>query len=458
MVLDKLGSSLKSTLEKITGAKFVDKKLINDLVKDIQKALLQSDVNVQLVFSLTNSIKERALNEETPSTLTKKEHLVNIVYEELVKFLGKEEYNIEIKKKPTKIMLVGLFGNGKTTCAGKLAKYFQKRGNKVAVIQTDTWRPAAYEQLQQLAKQINVTFFGDKQGKNPTSIYKKYEPELNKYDVVIVDTAGRDALSEELISELKELHQAVQADHKFLVIGGDVGQGAQKQAQTFHDTVNVTGVIITKLDGTSKGGGALSACAVTDTNVVFIGVGEKIDDLEHFVPQRFVSRLLGMGDLEGLLEKAKHALSDTNVEDLQEKFLEGRFNLVDLYEQMSALRNMGPLGKVMELIPGMGKLKIPKELIQDQEKNLEKWKYIIDSCTKEEREDADIIDNERVERIALGSGTDVSDVRQLLKQYKQSKKMMKMFKGGGGKKMKQMMKQFGGKMPDPSMLGEMGKF
>jgi len=458
MVLDKLGSSLKSTLEKITGAKFVDKKLINDLIKDIQKALLQSDVNVQLVFKLTNSIKERALNEETPSTLTKKEHLVNIVYEELVKFLGKEEYNIDIKKKPTKIMLVGLYGSGKTTTTGKLAKYFQKRGNKVAVMQTDTWRPAAYEQLEQLSKQINVAFLGDKNEKNPTAIYKKFEPELDKYDIVIIDTAGRHSLDTELIEELKNLHSVVQADHKFLVIGGDVGQGAQTQAQTFHDTVGVTGVIITKLDGTSKGGGALSACVITDTNVVFIGVGEKVDDLEHFVPERFVSRLLGMGDLEGLLEKAKHALSETNAQDIQEKFMEGNFSLLDLYEQVNSLKKMGPLGKIMDLIPGMGKMKIPKELIQDQEKNLEKWKYIIDSCTPEERENADIIGGERAERIASGSGTDVSDVRQLLKQYKQSKKMMKMFKGGGGKKMKQMMKQFGGQMPDPSMLGKIGKF
>ncbi len=457
MVLEKLGTSLKATLEKITGSRFIDKKLVNDLVKDIQKALLQSDVNVQLVLKLTDEIKRRALEEETPGAITKKEHLVNIVYEELVKFLGKEEYKIEVSEKPTKIMLVGLFGNGKTTTAGKIAKYFQKRGKRVAVMQTDTWRPAAYEQLEQLALQINIPFLGIKNEKNPVKIYKKFEKELDQFDVVIIDTAGRDALSQDLIEELKSLHKEVNAQHKFLVIGGDVGQGAQTQAQTFHEIVGVTGVIITKLDGTSKGGGALSACSVTQAPVAFIGVGEKIDDLEHFVPERFVSRLLGMGDIEGLLEKAREAISEEKAEDIGTKFMEGNFNLIDLYEQMKAIKSMGPLGKVMEMIPGMGKLQIPKELIQDQEKNLEKWKYIIDSCTKEELEDPDLIDNKRTERIAKGSGTDPSEIRQLVKQYKQSQKMVKMFKGGGGKKMKQMMKQFGGKLPDPSMLDKLGK-
>jgi signal recognition particle subunit SRP54 len=457
MVLDKLGGSLKSALEKITGAKFVDKKLVNDLAKEIQRALLQSDVNVELVFQLTNSIKKRALEEETPGTLTKKEHLVNIVYEELVKFVGKEEVKLDTTKKPTKIMLVGLFGNGKSTSAGKLAKYFQKRGKKVAVMQTDTWRPAAYEQLEQLAKQIDVKFFGKKGEKNPSNIYKEFESQLKEFDIVIVDTAGRDALSDDLVKELSDLHYIVQADHKLLVIGGDIGQTAKKQAQTFHDTVGVTGVIITKLDGTSKGGGALSACSVTDAPVMFIGVGEKIDDLEHFVPERFISRLLGMGDLEGLLEKAKDAISEDQAQDLGAKFMSGNFSLIDLYEQMSALKKMGPLGKVMDLIPGMGKLQIPKEMLQDQEKNIDTWRYIMDSCTKQELEDPEIIDGERVERIAKGSGTDIKEVRALLKQYKQSKKMVKMFKGGGGKKMKKMMKQFGGKLPDPSMLQNMGK-
>ena len=455
MVLDKLGSSLKATLEKITGAKFVDKKLVNELAKEIQKALLQSDVNVQLVFDLSNKIKDRALNEETPGALTKKEHLVNIVYEELVSFVGKEEYKIDSAKKPTKIMLVGLFGNGKTTTAAKIAKYFMKRGKKVAVMQTDTWRPAAYHQLKQLAEKINVTFLGSQELKDPLEIYNKYKPELDKFDIVIIDTAGRDALSDELVEELNKLHALVQADEKFLVVGADLGQAAKKQAEFFHDTVKVTGVIITKLDGSAKGGGALTACAVTEAPVVFIGVGESVDDLEHFVPERFMSRLLGMGDLQSLLEKAKEAISEEDAKDLGEKFLSGEFTLIDLYTQMQAMKKMGSISKLLDMIPGMGS-KIPKELISGQEENLKKWKFIMDSCTKEELENPDIISLERVERIASGSGTTVEEVRQLLKHYKQSKKLVKMMKGGGNRKMKQLMKQFGGQMPDPSMLEGMG--
>src|SRR3989344_279627 len=274
MVLEKLGESLKSTISKITGAAFVDEKLINELVKDIQRALLQSDTNVQLVFSLSNAIKERA-KEKTPPGITKREQLIKIVYEELTNFLGKEVREIKIEKKPTKIMLVGLFGSGKTTTAGKLAKFYKKRGLKVAVMATDTWRPAAYDQLEQLAKTVGVDFFGIKKEKDPVTIYLSFEKKLPAYDIILIDTAGRDALSEELIEELNQLSSTIQADERLLVISADIGQAAQKQAKAFHDTCKITGVIVTKLEGTAKGGGALSACAVTQAPIKFIGVGEK---------------------------------------------------------------------------------------------------------------------------------------------------------------------------------------
>ena len=443
MVLDSLGNSLKSTLKKISDAIFIDEKLINELVKDIQKALLKSDVNVKLVLDLSGKMKERLLNEKTPSSISKKEHLVNIIYEELVNFLGsgeKEDYKTKIlSKKPFKLMLVGLFGSGKTTTTGKLARYFKKRGVNVAIISTDTWRPAAFDQLSQLGKDVGVSVFGDKSIKDPSKIYKKFEKELDKFDLVIVDTAGRDALSDDLILELEGLNKTVNPNDTFLVISADIGQSAEKQADAFHKSCNVNGVIITKLDGTARGGGALIACSVTGAKVKFIGVGEKSTDFEEFKPENFVSRLLGMGDLEGLLEKTKEAFEDKNVEDLGKKFLKGDFNLIDLFEQMQSMRKMGPLTKLMDLIPGMSS--VPKDMLEGQEEKLDKWKYIMQSMTKQELEEPEIISGNRVARISEGSGCSSSDVRSLLKQYRQSKKMMKMMKGGSEKDMQKMMQK-----------------
>ncbi|MBU1875906.1 MAG: signal recognition particle receptor subunit alpha [Nanoarchaeota archaeon] len=443
MVLEKLGDSLKNTLNKITKSIFVDEKLINELVKDIQRALLQSDTNVQLVFDLSKKIKERA-KENTPVGITKREYLIKVVYEELTNFLGKEAHEIKITKRPTQIMLVGLFGSGKTTTIGKLAKFYKKRGYKICVIQTDTWRPAAYDQLKQLAENVGVDFFGIKKEKDPVNIYLSFEERLKDYDLVLIDTAGRDALSEELIEELNNLHKVIQADEKLLVISADIGQAAEKQAQAFHDTCSVTGVIITKLEGTAKGGGALSACAVTKSPIVFIGVGEKVDDLEAFHPQRFVGRLIGMGDLESLLEKAKEVISEEDAKDMQEKFIKGEFSLIDLYQQMESMKKMGSFKKIMEMIPGMGSLKLPTEMLDVQEGKLEKWRYAMDSMTKKELEDPDIIAADRADRIAAGSGLKIGEIRELLKQYRQSKKMMKMFKGE--KDMGKLMKRMGGKM------------
>ncbi len=444
MVLEKLGDSLKSTLEKIARAVFVDEKLINELVKEIQRALLQADVNVKLVFELSSKIKKRALEEDTLKGLTKKEQVINIVYEELVAFLGGEGYKIEIKKKPFKIMLVGLFGSGKTTTAGKLAKFFQKRAGKISMIQLDVWRPAAFKQLEQLGKQLNITVFGDEKEKDPVKIYKKFESKLKEFDLVIIDTAGRDALSDDLIKELNKINSVVKADERLLVISADIGQAAEKQATAFHDTCNITGVIITKMEGTAKGGGALSACSVTKAPVKFIGIGEKLNDFEEFNPNGFVSRLLGMGDIEALLEKAREAITEEEAMDMSKKFLKGEFNMIDLYEQMQAMKKMGPISKIMELVPGMGQLKLPKEVLDVQQQKLEKWRFIMDSCTKEELEDPELISGARIDRISKGSGVNAKEVRELIKQYRQSKKLMKMFKGGNMKNMEKMMKKLPG--------------
>ena len=445
MVLGKLGSSLKNTMQKIAKSLFVDEKLINELVKDIQRALLQADVNVELVFELTKKIKERALKEKELKALTKKEHLINIVYEELVSFLGKEKYELQIKKKPFKIMLVGLFGSGKTTTAGKLARFFTKRGHKVALVGLDVHRPAAMEQIEQVALQAKVPVYLDKEEKDPLTIWGYSKDKFAQYDILIIDTAGRDALSEDLIKEIETLNKKIEPDENLLVISADIGQAAQKQAEQFHKSCGITGVVATKMDGTAKAGGALSACAVTKAPIKFIGVGEKTEDIEQFNPEGFVGRLLGMGDLEALLEKAKGAIKEEDAEDLGKRFLKGEFSLIDLYEQMSAMKKMGSLSKIIEMVPGFSQLKLPKEMLDVQEKKLEKWRYAMNSFTKEELEDPESVDRSRIERVSNGSGVSVKDIRELLKQYKQSKKMIKMMKGKGD--MDKLMKKFGGQLP-----------
>lgn len=452
MVLDKLGESLRNTLRKVSSALFVDDTLLNELVKDIQRALLQSDVNVKMVLDIAKNIKTRFKQDKTPPGLSQKDHLIHIVYSELAALLGTESPPINIEThKPFTIMLVGLFGNGKTTTAGKLAKYYQKRGKRIALLSTDTWRPAAFEQLQQLGKQIDVSVFGDPTNKDPVAIYNQYKPQLDKHDVVIVDTAGRDALNDELIDEITQLRSAVDAQEVFLVIAAEVGQAAQRQAQAFHDSCNVTGVIITRLDGTAKGGGAIAACAITKAPVRFIGVGEKIDAFEPFRAQGFVGRLLGMGDMESLLERTQEAFNQQDAQDITKRLLKGEFTLIDLYEQMQSIKKMGPIAKVMELIPGFSQMQIPKEALSVQEEKMTLWRHIMDSCTLKELEDPSIINHARVQRIAKGSGTSETEVRELLKQHKQAKKMLKMVKGGGTgnpKQLKRMMQKMGkGRIP-----------
>ena len=445
MVLENLSNSLKETLKKVARAIFVDSKLIDELIKDIQRALLQADVNVQLVFDLSKRIKERALDEKTPSVISKKEHLINIVYEELVKFLGENKTEININKKPTKIMLIGLLGNGKSSTAGKLAKYFKNRGKKVCLIQLDVYRPSSLEQLQVLGESIGVDVFGDEGEKNALKIYKKFQKNFYKYDLVIVDTAGRHALDKELINEIEELNRYIKPDERILVIGADIGQGSKEQAEQFHKSCNITGIIVTKIDGTAKGGGALTGAAVSNAPIKFLSVGEKIDDLEEFNPKGFVGRLLGMGDLESLLEKAKLAIDEEKTKKLSKNLMEGRFDLIDLYEQMNSMRKIGPLSKILDMIPGVGGLGIPKEFLDNQEGKLDKWKILMNSMNKEELENPDIIDTNRAERIAKGSGCKPEEVRELLKQYKQSKKVIKLMKGTSDPA--KLMKKFKGKLP-----------
>jgi len=448
MVLEKLSNSLKDTLKKIARAVFVDEKLIDELVKDIQRALLAADVNVQLVFELTKDIKNRTLKETPPKGIEQKEYLIQIVYEELVRFLGEEKSEIKITKKPFKIMFIGLYGSGKTTSIGKIAKHYFKKGYKVASLGLDVHRPAAMDQLEQISKRVNISYFIDKKEKDPAKIYKKYENDLKKFDIVLIDTSGRDALSKDLIKEITTLNKKIKPHENLLVISADIGQAAEAQAKAFHDSGAITGIIVTKLDGTAKGGGSLTACNVTGAKIKFIGVGEKPEDLEEFNPKGFVSRLLGMGDLEALLEKTKEAITEEQAKDLGKRFLKGEFNFIGLYEQMESMSKMGPLSKIVELIPGFGSLNLPKEMLQVQEDKLKRWKYALQSMTKEELENPDLIDSSRMQRISKGSGVPASEVRDLIKQYKQSKKLIKFMKGAEEEQdITKLMKKFKGKLP-----------
>ncbi|MDP6845355.1 MAG: signal recognition particle receptor subunit alpha [Candidatus Nanoarchaeia archaeon] len=450
MVLDKLSDSLKNALKKLTSGK-VDKEAVAELCSEIKKSLISADVSIELARDIAKNIEKRALKEKVAGGLTAREHTVNIVYEELTNLLGKEFEEIPTELKPTKIMLVGLFGSGKTTTAGKLAKLYKKRGKKIALVQTDTWRPAAYAQLKQLADVLKVDFYGNAKERNPVKIYNAVKKDLEKYELVIIDTAGRDALNDELTKEIESIDKAVQAQTKLLVLSGDIGQAAQKTAESFHKAVGVTGVIVTKLDGTAKGGGALSAAAATKAKVNFIGVGEKLDAIEEFKPKNFVSRILGMGDLETLLEKAGEAIDQETAEKTAKNIMKGDISFTDLYNQMEALKKMGPLGQVTNMIPGMGKMNIPKHQLKEQEENMKIWKYLMDSMTVQEKDDPSLMNESRIQRIVKGSGRDETEMRDLIKQYKQMKKMMKSF-SGQSKKFARMQKLMG-KKGMPKMPG-----
>jgi signal recognition particle subunit SRP54 len=436
MVLEALGNSLRNTLKKIANASRIDADLVDEVVKEIQRALLQGDVNVKLVLELTKEIKRRALTEKPPAGMSSREHVVRIVYDELVKILGNTK---ELSLTKHVIMMIGLYGQGKTTTAGKLAKYFQKRGITTAMIAADIHRPAAVDQLVQIGKSINLPVY-TKPGENKAvKIVREGLNELKNYDVIIIDTAGRHSLEDDLIDEMKRISTIAKPDEKILVLDGSIGQAAGVQAKAFHESIGITGVMITKLDGTAKGGGAISAVAETKTPIIFIGVGEHIDDLEKFEPPRFISRLLGMGDIQSLLEKAQETVDEEEAEETAKKLMSGKFSLKDMYKQMEMMSSMGPLSKIMDMLPSAFAQNIKKEDVNVVQKRLKKFRVIMDSMTDFELENPTEIKSSRVARIARGAGVDQKDVRELLHQYNTSKKMMKGFMGN--RKMRKMLMQ-----------------
>jgi signal recognition particle subunit SRP54 len=451
-MLEKLGDVLKKTTNKIANAIFLDKNLVDSIIRDLQRALIEADVNIQLVKELSDKIRKVALDERIKG-LEKKEHMIKLLHEELVKILG--EYNqLKLKKGKNRIMLLGLYGAGKTTTIAKLGNYFAKRGNKVALVGLDVHRPAAPEQLKQLADKNKLTAFVDLKEKNALKIWKKYEKDLEKYDLVLIDTAGRHTLDKELIKEIKDLGKKINPTETILIMPADIGQAAKKQAQEFQDTLNVSGVIITRMDSTAKGGGALTACAETKAGVYFIATGEKINDLEEFKPEAFLSRLLGMGDLQTLLEKIKSVTDEGKQKQIQKNLESGKLTLDDVIDQVKSMGSLGGLDKIKSMIPGLGNAKIPEGMLENQEAKVAKWEHIIKSMTSEEKENPEILQKQtsRIGRIAKGAGVNNSEVRALLKQYDMLNEMLKtgdnldMSKGMSQKQMQKMMKKFGKKM------------
>jgi signal recognition particle subunit SRP54 len=447
-MLEKLGQVLKKATDKLANAIFLDKNLVDGIVRDLQRALIEADVSIILVKQLSDKIKKAALDERIKD-IEKKEHIIKLLHDELVKILG-ESKKLELKDK-SKIMLLGLYGAGKTTTIAKLGNWFAKRGKKVALVGLDVHRPAAKEQLKQLGEKNNLNVFVDMESNDAVATYKKFKKELDKYDLVLVDTAGRHTLDKELVQEIKDLNKEIKPTETILVMPADIGQAAKKLSQEFKEALDISGVIITRMDSSAKAGGALTACAETDAGVYFITNGEKINDLEEFDPETFLSRLLGMGDLQSLIQKIQSVTGEKDQEEMQKRLQEGKVSLEDVIEQVKSMNQLGGFGKLKNMIPGMGKAKISDDMLGAQEEKVKKWEHILKSMTKEERENPDLFEKQtsRIGRVAQGAGVNNSDVRALLKQYKMLQSMIKEQasfdpeKGMDMRQMQKLMKKFG---------------
>lgn len=439
-MLDNLRTSLGAALKKLVGASDVNEELIDSLCKDVQRALLQSDVNVRLVLTITQNLKKRSMEETPPKGLSRKDHIVSILYDELSRLMGNTGDIYAQNKQPEKqvisftpgkiniILMFGIQGSGKTTVTAKLARWLTKHGYHVGVIGADTWRPGALTQLKMNCVKINVEVFGDESNKDAPSIVKNginYFKEAGS-DVVIIDTAGRHKDEVELLEEMKSMYNISKPDLILLVIDGTIGQQAFSQAKSFHETVPVGGIIITKLDGTAKGGGALAASAVTGARIFFIGNGERIDDLEEFSPTRFVGRLLGMGDIKAILDLAKDLELQAD-ENQSKRVLSGKMTIEDFYSQMENVGKMG-FRNIIDNLPGLSGV-VKEDQIDVIQGKLEKWRFIIQSMSKHEKRNPEVINDSRRKRIARGSGVAEHDVKDLIKNFNNSKSMIKQSKG-----------------------------
>ena len=432
MIFEGLADKLQGALGKLKSKGKLTEKDVKDAMREVKLALLEADVNFKVVKDFIKKVQERAVGQEVMESLTPAQHVIKIVNEELTSLMGDVQSKITISPKPpTVLMMVGLQGAGKTTTSGKLGGYFKKQGKKPLLVACDIYRPAAIKQLQVVGEKLDIPVFsmGDKE--SPVNIAKAgYNHAIkNNNDLVIIDTAGRLHVDEALMDELKNIKSEVKPHEILLVVDSMTGQDAVNVAQSFNDALGVDGVILTKLDGDTRGGAALSIRAVKQKPIKFIGMGEKLDDLEPFHPDRMASRILGMGDILSLIEKAQENIDLDKAKELESKIKKQELDFEDFLEQMEQIQKMGPLNKVLEMIPGMGSMKDQLGDIDMNNKEIVRTKAIVQSMTKEERRNPSILNASRKKRIAKGSGTSVQDVNRLIKQFNEMKKMMKMFTG-----------------------------
>ncbi len=430
MALEGFKRRVLGSIGLLKGKRKVDEQTIKELSRSLRRALLEADFNVRQAKELTERIERRMIEDEPRPGVKLETHAMNLVYSELVRILGPAR---TIRPHNQTVLMVGLYGQGKTTTTAKLAEWWRRSHSaKVAVIEADVHRPGAYEQLSQMLDGSGVEVYGEPGSNDASKIVKNGLRKVGAADVVIIDTAGRDSLDGSLREELLEIAEVANASERFLVIDAQVGQAAGPMAETFHELVGVTGTIVTKLDGTARGGGALSAVATTGAPIVFVGEGERIGDLEKFESDRFISRLLGMGDIKGLIDLAPEDLDEEEAMRLTKRLMSGRFTLTDMYAQMEMMSKIGTLDKVLSHLPdtmfgGMGNMSVAQK--RQMQSNLDKYRIVMDSMTQEEKDDPLLLKSSRIRRIARGAGCEEKEVKELLNQWNRSKKMMRGFRG-----------------------------
>ena len=429
-MFENLSEKLERSLKNLKGEGKITEINIAETLKEVRRALLDADVSYKVAKEFCDNVKKKAIGSNVLTAVKPQQMMVKIVHDELTEFMGSESSSINLKGSPAVVLVAGLNGSGKTTFSGKLALYLKKKGSKVLLAACDTFRPAAIEQLKTLAEGIGINVFSIEGEKDPVKVANTAiaQARVEGYNVVIVDTAGRLAVDEELMQEIRTMHQAVKPSETLFVVDAMTGQDAVLSAKAFNEAIDYDGVVLTKMDGDTRGGAALSVKAVSGKPIKFVSTGEKMEALDVFYPSRVADRILGMGDVVSLVEKAQEQYDEKQAREMKKKIAKGRFNFNDFYEQIQQVRKMGDIKDLAGMIPGMDRA--IKDVDIDNDKAFKGTEAIIKSMTPYEREHPECLNGSRRRRIAMGSGTTIADVNKLIKQFENSQKMMKMAMDG----------------------------